>query len=122
MWALLSSQDHMRLQEFKLPHEARRTVFEVLTGVPLPDDLPRKSCVLYRCSNKMSFAEQMPSYGEWGLRPVGLMGPHENPIVVVPFLDTGAELAPSVGAGGVHRWGPIVKVPRCLFRPGLPKR
>ena len=79
----------------------------------MPDNLPRKSCVLYRYSNKMTFAEWMPSFDEWGLRPVGLVGPRENPIVVVPLLDAGVELAPGVGAGGEHRWGPIVKVPRC---------
>ena len=99
MWALLSSQDHMRLQESKLSHEAGRTVLEVLMGVPLPDDLPRKSCVLYLCSNKMTFVERMPSFDEWGLPPAGLVGPYENPIVVVPFLDAGTELAPCVGAG-----------------------
>ena len=88
-------------------------MLEVLTGVPLPDDLPRKSCVLYRCSNKMTFAEQMSSFDEWGLHPVGLMGPRENSVVVVPLLDAGIELALSVGAGGEHCWGPIVKVPRC---------
>ena len=44
MWALLSSKDHMRLQEPGLPLEARRTVLEVLTGVLLPDDMPGKSC------------------------------------------------------------------------------
>ena len=42
----------------------------------------------------------MPSFDEWGLRPIYLVGPRENPVDVVPFLATGAELAPSEGAGG----------------------
>ena len=113
MWALLNSKDHMRLQESGLPPEARRMVLEVLTGVPLPDDMQRKSCLLYHCLNKATFTEQMPSFDEWGLRPVGLMGPRENPIVMVPLPAAGVELTPSVDAGGEHRWGPIVKVPRC---------
>ena len=113
MWALLNSKDHMRLQESGLPLEARRTVLEVLTGVPLPDDMPRKSCLLYRCLNKATFAEHMPSFDEWGLRPVGLVGPHENPIVVVPLPAAGVEIAPSVDVGGKHRWALMVKAPRC---------
>ena len=82
-----------------LPLVARRMVLEVLTGVPLPDDMPRKSCLLYRCLNKATFAEQMPAFDEWGLRLVGLVWPCENPIVVVPLPAAGAELAPSVDAG-----------------------
>ena len=75
-------------------------VLEVLTGVPLPDDMPGKSCLLYRCLNKVEFVEQMPSFDEWGPRPVGLVGPRENPIIVVPLLATSPDLAPRVDAGG----------------------
>ena len=50
-------------------------VLEVLTGVPSPDDMPGKSYVLYCCSNKVEFVERIPSFDEWGLRPVGLVGP-----------------------------------------------
>ena len=82
MWALLSSQDHMRFQEEGLPLKTRETVLMVLTGTPLPDDVPRKSCLLYRCENKDEFAASMPSFDEWGLRPIGLVGPRENPIDV----------------------------------------
>ena len=41
----------------------------------------------------------MPSFDEWGLRPIGLVGPRENPVVVVPFFAAGADLAPGEGAG-----------------------
>ena len=75
-------------------------MLEVLAGVPLPDDMPGKSCLLYRCSNKEEFAEHMPSFDEWGLRPDGLVGPRENPANVVPLFAVGAELTPSVEAGG----------------------
>ena len=103
MWTLLSSQDHMRFQESRLPLKTRQTVLEVLTGVPSPDNMPGKSCLLYRCTNKVEFVVHMPSFDEWGLRPDGLVGPRENPVDVVPFFAAGAELAPSVDAGGEHR-------------------
>ena len=90
----------MRFQEEGLPLKTRETVLTVLTGAPLSDDMPRKSCLLYRCENKVKFAESMPSFDEWGLRPIGLVGPRENPIDVVPFLAAGGELAPGEGAGG----------------------
>ena len=99
MWALHNSQDHMRLQESGIPLETWQTVLEVLAGVPLPDDMPGKSCMLYRCSNKEEFLEHMPCFDEWGLRPDGLVGPRENPVNVVPLFDVGAELTPSVDAG-----------------------
>ena len=95
MWTLLNSQDHMRFQESGLPLGTRQTVLKVLTGVPLPAEMPGKNCLLYRCKNKDEFAASMPSLDEWGLRPIGLVGPRENPIVVVPFLAAGAELTPS---------------------------
>ena len=100
MWTLLSSQDHMRFQEEGLPLKTRETVLMVLTGTPLPDDVPRKSCLLYRCENKDEFAASMPSFDEWGLHPVSLVGPHENHIIVVPFFAASAGLAPGDGAGG----------------------
>ena len=55
---------------------------------------------MYRCENKVTFAASMPSFDEWGLRPIGLVGSRENPVVVVPFFTAGAELAPGEGAGG----------------------
>ena len=42
----------------------------------------------------------MPSFDEWGLLPIVLVGPRKNPVDVVPFLAASAELAPSEGAGG----------------------
>ena len=82
MWALLSSQDHMRFQEEGLPLAARQTVLTVLSSVPLPDEMPRKSGTLYRSENKVTFVATMPSFDEWGLRPIGLVGSRENPINV----------------------------------------
>ena len=37
-------------------------VLGVLAGVPSPDDMPGKSFLLYRCSNKEEFVEHMPSF------------------------------------------------------------
>ena len=62
--------------------------------------MPEKNCLLYRCKNKAEFAESMPPFDEWGLRPDGLVGSHENPVNMVPFLVAGAELIPNVGAWG----------------------
>ena len=75
-------------------------MLEVLIGDPSPADMPQEGCLLYRCSNRVEFARQMPPFDEWGLRPVGLEGPRENPVFVVPLLATGAEFTPRVGARG----------------------
>ena len=96
MWDLLSRQDNMRFQKEGLPLAARQTVLTVISSVPLPDEMPRKS---YRCENKVMFAANMPSFDEWGLRPVSLVGPRENPVIVVPFFAAGAGLAPGDDAG-----------------------
>ena len=82
-------------------------MLEVLTGVPLPDDLPGKSCLLYRCLNKVQFVEHMPSFDEWGLRPVGLVGPRENPIFVAPLLIDPTARTPDVDAGGERHRVPL---------------
>ena len=74
-------------------------MLKVLTGVPLPAEMPGKNCLLYRCKNKDEFAASMPSFNKWGLRPIGLVGPRENPVFLVPFFAAGAELAPGDGAG-----------------------
>ena len=64
MWALLSGQDNMRFQEEGLPLAARQTVLTVLSGVPLPDEMPKKSCMMYRCETKVTFAADTPSFDE----------------------------------------------------------
>ena len=81
----------------------RQTVLMVLTGVPLPDELPGKNCLLYRCKNKDEYAEILPSFDEWGLRPIGQVGPRENPVDVVPLFAAGAELVPVLVQGGELR-------------------
>ena len=99
-WTLFGSKDRMRLHESGLPLEAQRSVLEVLTGDPSPANMPEEGCLLYCCSNRVEFARQMPPFDEWGLRPVGLEGPRENPVPVVPLLATSTDLTPRVGAGG----------------------
>ena len=46
---------------------------------------------MYCCSNRVEFAGQMPPFDEWGLRPVGLEGPHE-----ISRRATSSYLGPSV--------------------------
>ena len=62
MWGLLSSRDNMRFQEEGLPLAAWQTMLTVLSGVPLPDEMPRKSCMLYSSKNKVTFVVTMPSF------------------------------------------------------------
>ena len=99
MWDLLSRQDNMRFQEEGLPLAVWQTVLTVLSGIPLPDEMLGNSCLLYRCENKVTFAANMPSFDEWGMCPVGLVGPRENPVIMVPFSIVGAGLAPGDEAG-----------------------
>ena len=74
-------------------------MLEILAGDPSPGDLSQGGSCLYNCSNRVEFTGQMPPFDEWGLRPVGLVGPRENPVTVVPLLVAGAELAPRRDAG-----------------------
>ena len=55
MWALTGNQDRMMLQESGLSPEVQRTVLEVLTGNPSPDNMPQEGCLLYLCSNRVEF-------------------------------------------------------------------
>src|SRR3954464_11791377 len=41
----------------------------------------------------------MPSFDEWGLRPAGFQGPHENPVVVTALPVGLGESSSSGGAG-----------------------
>ena len=70
-----------------------------MTGDPSLGDVRHGGSLLYLCSNRAEFAGQMPLFDEWGLRPVGLVGPRETPVIVAPFLTACTELAPGVGAG-----------------------
>ena len=73
-------------------------MLEVRTGDPSPADMPQDGCLLYCCSNRVEFVGQMPPFDEWGLRPVGLEGPRENPVSVVTLLAASTELTPRVDA------------------------
>ena len=90
----------MRFEESGLLLGTRQTMLKILTGVLSLAELPGKNCLLYRCKNKDEFVKDMPLFDEWGPRRIGLEGPRENPVVVVPFLAPDAELTPSDGAGG----------------------
>ena len=98
-------------------------VLEVLTGNPLPGDMLQEGCLLYIYSNRAEFAGQMPSFEEWGLRPVGLVGPCENPVIVARLLTASTELAPRVVAGrqaSLEARGTGVEVPPPPGAPGVP--
>ena len=83
MWDFMGHKDRMWLQEEDLAPEVLRTVLKVLAGDPSPGSLRRDGALLYLCSGRADFVKQMPSFDEWGLRPAGLTGPRENPVVVV---------------------------------------
>ena len=75
---------------------------------------------MYLCPNRVELAGQMPSFDEWVLRPIGLVGPHENPVVAAPLLAASIELAPRVGAGrqaSLEAGGAGVDVPTPLGVP-----
>ena len=75
----------------------------ILSGDPSPSSVRQGGALLYLCSGRDDFVRQMPSFGEWGLRPAGLVGPRKNPVAVValPVASGG----PSSG-GGAGRHGP----------------
>jgi hypothetical protein len=75
-------------------------MLELLTGDAAPAAIPEDGSLLYNCSSKENFLKLMPPCDEWGLRPKGLVGPRENPILVTPVLDGLAACAPNEDAGG----------------------
>lgn len=55
--------------------------------------------MLYLCPNRSDFVNQMPIFDEWGLRPAGLQGPRENPVVVAALVVGQGDSSSSGGAG-----------------------
>ena len=70
-----------------------------MTGDPSPGSLRSGGVLLYLCSGRADFVKQMPSFDEWGLRPAGLTGPRENPVVVVAPPAAHSGLSPGDRAG-----------------------
>src|SRR3954469_2769618 len=99
MWAFSGHDDRMRLQEEDMTPGALRTVLLVLTGDPNPGSIQRGGALLYLCQNRDDFVKQMPSFDEWGLRPAGLQGPRENPVVVTALPVGQGKSSSSGGAG-----------------------
>ena len=122
MWTLSGGKDRMRLHGSGLPLEVQQTVLEILTGDWSPANMPEEGCLLYCFSNRVEFGRQMPPFNEWGLRPVVLVGPRENPIIVVPFLAPAPILPQEWTLGGKHCRRPVARVPRCRCCLRLPRR
>ena len=99
MWAFGGREDRMRLQEEDLTPEVLRKVLMILTGDPSPGSIRHGGALLYLCSNRADFVKWMPSFDEWGLRPTGLRGPRENPVVVVALPVAHDGPSSSGGAG-----------------------
>ena len=95
----------MRLQKEDLVPEVLRKVLVILTGDPSPGSVRQGGALLYLCSGRADFVKQMPSFDEWRLRPAGLMGPHENPVVVVALPVAHDVLPRVVELGGKGRRG-----------------
>ena len=83
----------------ELAPETLKKVLDVLAGDPSPGDIRHRDNLLYLYSGGAEFARQMPHFDEWGLRPAGLVGPRQNPVIVAPFPVANTDLAPGVGAG-----------------------
>ena len=96
-------------------------VLELLIGDPAPAMLPKEGCLLYCYSNRMKFVRKMPSFDEWGLRPVSLEGPRESPLFVFPLPASTSTLTPEAGAGGEHRRTPAKWLPRKRCRSWPPR-
>ena len=79
-------------------------VLELLTGDPMPANLPEEGCLLYCCSNKVEFVKQMTLFDKWGPHRVGLEGPQESPVFVAPHPATRVRPAPGAGIGGGCCW------------------
>src|SRR4051812_31168891 len=101
MWAFSGRGDRMRLQEEDLIPEVLRTVLLILTGAPNLGNIQRGGPLLYLCQNRDDFVKQMPIFDEWGLRPAGLQGPRENPVMVTA-LPVGQGDSFSSGGAGRH--------------------
>src|SRR3954465_6045512 len=116
MWAFCGHGDRMRLQEEDLTPAALRKVLLVLTGDPNPGSIRQGGALLYLCQNRGDFVRQMPPFDEWGLRPVGIQGPRETPVVVITLPVGLGESSSSGGAGrqetaGVERAADDVTAP-----------
>ena len=59
MWAFNGHGDRMRLQEEDLTPEASRKVLLVLTGDPNPGNIRQGGALLYLCSGRRDFVNQM---------------------------------------------------------------
>ena len=64
MWDFAGTEDSMKPQKPPLPSKTLSMVLELLTGDSKPADLPGNGCLLYQCSNKVAFVEQMPLFDE----------------------------------------------------------
>ena len=101
MWAISGRDDRMRLQEEDLTPEVLRTALLTLSGDPNPGSIQQGGALLYLCQSRVDFVKQMPAFDEWGLRPAGLQGPRENPVVVTA-LPVGQGGCSSSGRVGRH--------------------
>ena len=107
----------MRLQEEDLTPEALRKVLLVLTGDPNPGSIQQGGALLYLCSGRRDFVNQMPVFDEWGPRPIGLQGPHENPVTVAA-LSVGRGDSSSSGGVGRHEPPEAEGAPAKVTAPG----
>ena len=117
MWAFSGRDDRMRLQEEDLMPEVRRTVLLILTGDPNPGSIQQGGALLYLCQNMGDFVNQMPIFDEWGPRPAGLQGPHENPVMVTA-LPVGQGDSSSSGGAGRHEAPEAEGAPGGVTTPG----
>ena len=107
----------MRLQEEDLTPEVLRTALLTLAGDPNPGSVRQGGALLYLCQSRGDFVKQMHVFDEWGLRPAGLQGPRENPVVVTA-LPVGQGDSSSIGGAGRHEAPEAEGAPGAVTAPG----
>ena len=107
----------MRLQEEDLAPEVLKTALLTLAGDPNPGSVRQGGALLYLCQSRVDFVKQMPAFDEWRLRPAGLQGSRENPVVVTA-LPVGQGDSSSSGGAGRYEAPEVEGAPGVVMAPG----
>ena len=101
VWYFAGEGDSLMLHPTLMEENEVRKTMKSLFAVEDVADLADATLPLYRLTNKDEILEGMPKFDRWGLRPAGLEGDHENPLIPAPGSGDGAELEESEGDSAV---------------------